>query len=472
MTCKSESIKLIRHSILNLERESDIASLASFTCALSPCLTTPPGAPTNGGVDDKKPGTPSENQERRKQRLVTHKQSSAISGSSWERYLSLIFTPSKPADKSLRPSVSSGRFLSSSSSPPDPHHIRSTSISTLAQGSALSDLQEEHRTLRRTNSTLHTFAIPFANAIQYSHSAASSPPNSFAKKKMSPAGSLLSTGNLAGAWPPPHWLQRASLGSEDSRSTISPPKVKKWAKEQLTEESTSKPILTARFMNQDHFKAQGPLFADSRELARHQKWREDYADMLFASGMAIDGAAMKKYSHPSPEVPPTNRPLHGSLPDQGKCLVFKRCCGNCGRAISKVGQELCSTCHRSQRTPTCDFCRKRISGLASPCLNCGHTLHLTCRLSLETLGIEECVTGCGCLCNEHTTKEMPLPEPPKPEQESEKPPVVQPARPQMTRSLSSNQDDLAYNSLAKALTKRRESRGGLKVTSSQIWRGG
>ena len=443
-----------------------------LTCALSPALTTPldissPKVTRQTGTSDTIAPFDQYSATQNKTQYSSYTDS-------WKEDLSSLFAPKETSAKLPTTSFRSERFLSGSSSPPDSRHLRANSISRLAQLSALSSSHDDDRGLRRTSSTLHTFAIPPTNAIQYSHSAASSPPNGQFKKKPSPAGSLLGTGQSSGAWMPSQWLSKASLGSEESRSTISPPKPRAWGKQERTGTGKQDTTLQIRLTNQNFFRSDDTSLLDSRNTVKHQKWSRDYAEILSAWGMPLESAEIQKHNHVS-NVPQakgfTNSRLSDALRTQRTDSLEFRChCNKCGHIRPVDSKAVCERCRWRPRPPLCIYCRKYITGLSSSCLACGHTLHMTCRLDLVQHVIAECVTGCGCRCADHTVVEIPMPNS-QPAKVDMSLPVPGP-RPKFTRNASSAHDDGAYHSLAKALDKRRESRGGLKATSSTIWRGG
>ncbi|KAL8925055.1 MAG: hypothetical protein Q9208_003739 [Pyrenodesmia sp. 3 TL-2023] len=82
--------------------------------------------------------------------------------------------------------------------------------------------------------------------------------------------------------------------------------------------------------------------------------------------------------------------------------------------LDPAKEEMYSAYRSMYATPTlCQLCHSTISGLSSPCLNCGHVLHLSCRLLLqqtETSDVNgECPTGCSCTCVNHLVITLPTP---------------------------------------------------------------
>ena len=411
-------------------------------------------------------------------------------GLPWKADLEALFSHKKHGSNSISfPPALVQPSLSGSASPPHQpglQQFRNDLISKQLHNSGLSTSPEDHRGLRRSSSTLNTFAIPFTRPFQLSYSAASSPPQSQTIKKPSPTGSLIGSEQLSGTWSPSHWIAKASLASHDSRSTISPPKEKAWKGKALEGQSLNPPKMTIKYKNQHLFRDPNPYVLDPNQTARYQAWRNAYAEILLAWEMPIQRTEILKFNKTSLISNNGTEPLVFNVPKIPqlkipKSLDLVNLCTKCGNLQKGNLGSKCRKCNSPQRPPVCTFCSTYITNLSSPCLNCSHTTHLECRIALSESDIDECVTGCGCKCSEHMTTSIPFPE----ETEASNPSLhtrklsdVQGAG--LRRSGSWNgregpdQDDAAYTSLARTLErKRRESRGrgGLRATASQIWRG-
>ena len=334
---------------------------------------------------------------------------------------------------------------------------------------ALSSSPNDSPGLRRTSSTLNTLAIPFSRPHQISYSATSSPPKRQDRRESTPFEKISSSLELLDPGAVAHWFSKGSLGSNDSQLTPSPPKQTQRTSALRNAPAKSPGSFSYKMKNQHHFRPSVSAILDPAEQAQYQCLRASYASILEGWEMPMQKVEIMKFNS---RIPPSasqaqRTSTEKAAPSQDRSLQF---------AALPQGSRLCT------------YCQTHIKGLSSPCIHCGHTVHLECRIALRDNGIEDCVTGCGCRCSEHQMTEISMPTPPTP-------PAPQPSshsrqvsysrqisrsstgledKPQRVFDLRvGGADDGAYTSLAKTLaTTRRDSSKGLRATASQIWRGG
>ena len=308
---------------------------------------------------------------------------------------------------------------------PPPHYKPSRTSPELRslQSSSLSTSPELYRHTHRSNSNLSAFAASFARPFSFA-SAASSPPNSYPKKRASPAGSYL--GNPA---PNVTWNTSGLFGR--SSSVIGDPKPSFSVSD--TEEDVvtkpKKPVFKTKLKNQDSFLIDGyanvSLLDPSKEWC-YRAYREAYAHLLYSWDMPIARAEI--LNHNRPLQPDTTTPfkfgpkvtapfgaiaganlLNSGYSTENSNPVFREHCPSCSTLLlpSQVPSRRCQACSKLPPAPLCLLCNISIRGLSSPCPNCGHVLHASCRQLLSQASLDECPSGCGCICAEYTTMSLP-----------------------------------------------------------------
>ena len=367
-----------------------------------------------------------------------------------------------------------------------------------SQNTSLSTSPEQYRHTHRSSSNLSALAASFSRPFSFSTSAASSPPTMYPKKRSSPSGSYLGTQSSTISWSPAIFAKSATI-TEDPKSNLS-------LSVSGIEEDPSAPRKSAfktKLKNQDQFQNDGyanvPLLNPSEEW-RYKHYREAYAHLLYIWGMPIARAELLSYNHvstldfaqshlsaqqaasllPMGDADLLNKPGE----DTGEAtLAYQSHCRCCSTLIpSKNPTRRCQTCSTLSSPPLCLLCNTLIRGLSSPCLNCGHILHDSCRsllLSLPQMSNdpfhEECVSGCGCVCAEHNTATVNVPD-----LTAKKSHEVSPAITVIGDvGLGFNGDealerkdaevgeweDMAYESLARNLRPRKD----VRARGSQIW---
>ena len=253
-----------------------------------------------------------------------------------------------------------------------------------------------------------------------------------------------------------------------------------------------------RLKNQDCFELDG--YSDLTLLDReggvpYPGFREAYADMLTYWQHPIMRAEVLKHNDWSDQTSSLKEQDPETLVIGKKSLrmdavstktgvleVSIHCqkCGLAQRPPTGKKYTTCQRCHVKSTLLKCVLCNEAIRGKASPCLKCGHVMHVECRLlwRQETLlvGDESCATGCGCSCKaseEAVTRwykqeiQVPSVLRPGPSLEQQKKASV----PQLDidKKWKDIETDLAYESLAKNLGVGRKSI--IRPSKSQIWRG-
>ena len=382
--------------------------------------------------------------------------------------------------------------LSTSDTPPSQYKSSRTSPEHRnPQSTSLSTSPEHYRHTHRSNSNLSALAASFSRPFTFG-SAASSPPNSYPKKRSSPVGTYLGNSASTVTWSATGLLGRSSTVTEDPKSSslsISDP-------EEETAPAQKKPVFKTKLKNQDQFPIDGyanvPLLDPSREWC-YRAYREAYAHLLYIWGMPIARAEVLNHNRPlQPDAttpfkfaPKATAPfgalagvnlLNSGYISENSNPVFRDICPSCSTLLlpSQTPSYRCQACSRLPPPPPCLLCNTSIRGLSSPCPNCGHVLHASCRQLLCRASFEECPSGCGCFCADYST--MPLTSSldesePNPGEDPSKieSPVESPAV-TVTGDVSANEqeqlgwneqgwEDVAYESLSRNLQRRSEDRG-------------
>ncbi len=313
--------------------------------------------------------------------------------------------------------------LSMSGTPPSQYKPSRTSPEhRSSQSTSLSTSPEHSRNTPRSNSNLSAFAA-FSRPFSFS-SAASSPPNSYPKKRSSPVGSYLGNPASAATWSTSGIFGRSSTITEDPKSSRS-------FSVSDTEEDVvplpKKPVLKTELKNQDQFHNDGyanvPLLDPSKKW-RYRAYREAYAHLLYIWDIPIARAEILNHNRPlQPDTPTpfTFAPkgtvfdaiaganlLHSGYTTENSNPVFRDHCPFCSKLLlpSQTPSRRCQACSKLPPPPLCLLCNTFVRGLSSPCPNCGHVLHASCRQLLSQAAFDECPSGCGCICSDHTN--LPL----------------------------------------------------------------
>lgn len=377
-----------------------------------------------------------------------------------------------------------------SNTPPGYAALRMKGARRDSQTTSLSTSPEQHRHMMRSNSNLSAFAASFARPFSFNISAASSPPSSFQNKRASPPGSYLGQNQSSMNWASTSMFSKAPTISQEPKTNISLslsdtedsfPHV-------TTELSTQVRGFVTTLKNQDRFHNEGhahlPLL-DANKNARYAAYREAYGELLFAWDLPLARCEILKYNGESSSTDSSR--FNQSIPSirgtraEGTSLVFNAHCMSCSCLLSaKHPNSRCPNCLRASGPPTCLYCNTYIHGLATPCINCGHMLHRSCRQTVLEMGLQECISGCGCICSDHPSIDMPRPE--SRAQRAEYGRDVSPAvtviadsavdEQEMAGWRGSEWEELAYQSLARNFRgERRGSERAVRERASSIWRG-
>ena len=311
-----------------------------------------------------------------------------------------------------------------SEAPPSHHKTSRTSPEhRKPQSTSLSTSPEHYRHTHRSNSNLGALAASFSRPFSFG-SAASSPPNSYPKKRSSPIGSYLGNPAPTVTWSASGLFGRSSTVTEDPKSSsLSISDI-----EEDIVSVTKKPVFKTKLKNQDQFLNDGyanvPLLDPSKEW-RYRAYREAYAHLLYIWGMPIASAEILNHNRPQPDTttefkfaPKATAPfgaiaganlLNSGYNTENSNPVFRDYCPSCSTLLlpSQTPSRRCQACSKLPPAPLCLLCNTSIRGLSSPCSNCGHVLHASCRQLLSQASLDECPSGCGCFCAEYIT--MPLP---------------------------------------------------------------
>ncbi|KAL8702272.1 MAG: hypothetical protein Q9201_004496 [Fulgogasparrea decipioides] len=363
----------------------------------------------------------------------------------------------------------------------------------------MSTSPELYKHIHRSSSNLATaFAASITRPFSFSTPDSSSPPPVQPKRRSSPATSYLGAATSNPAWGPSMPPRRLTSNMQGSKLRVPPSNVE----ERYGIVGGQVSSFTTKLKNQNQFNNDGyapePLLDPSKE-EQYLAYRSMYARMLIAWNLSVASCEILQYNDPL--SPPSiaqgkwDQAEGTSLIEIGRDtsekrlqdradvqLELRKSCSDCD-ALLPYGPESqrCPECSTTQAATLCQLCHCVISGLSSPCLNCGHVLHLSCRLTLQedenTSLNGECVTGCGCCCADHLSVDVKAP----PARDENTPLISASNNPvneqeelgwqDVSEDIETNDGgvwtDVAYESLARNL-------GGKSLTPkpSQIWRGG
>lgn len=375
---------------------------------------------------------------------------------------------------------------------------RSNLERTYSRTTNISASPEQHRHVHRSNSNLaNAFTASLARPFSFTASASSSPPATYSRKRSSPAGSFLGAAPPGVTWGSTSFFGKTSTISEDPKPAYS------LSASDAEEDTTGpkKPAFTIKLQNQNQFHNDGyadvPLL-DADQEWRYRAYREAYAEMLYVWEMPFTSCEILKYNSaralsaspaqgPGPpliaigKLPPTS-----TMPNPRDFMLnIRNHCTSCSMVLPPQSSSptTCTFCTIPQIPLTCILCASLIRGLASPCLFCGHVLHLSCRAQLLALSppsidsdSQLCISGCGCDCAAHAVIAIEYPSRRKSsasmtvtaesafgdDDDDEQARWRDPAP-----ADEEAREDVAYESLARNLGAR-----FLTPRASQIWRGG
>ena len=377
--------------------------------------------------------------------------------------------------------------LSTNETPPSHYKSsRSSPEHRNSQSTSLSNSPEHSRHTHRSNSNLSAFTASFTRPFPFG-SAASSPPNSYPKKRSSPVGSYHGNPASTGTWNTSGLFGRSNTITEDPKAFNS---LSISDSEEDMGPLPKQPVFETKLKNQDQFHNDGyanvSLLDPSKER-RYRAYREAYAHLLYIWDMPIARAEILNHNPPlqsDPSPPFTFAPkatapfgaiaganlLNSGYTTENSNPVFRDHCPSCSTLLlpSRTPSRRCQACSKLPRAPLCLLCNTSIRGLSSPCPNCGHVLHASCRQLLSQASLDECPSGCGCICIDFTS--MPLPpsvaesesarEGDGPEEESlAGSPAVLVPRDEAANEQNQGWEDMAYESLARNLRPKMETRG-------------
>ena len=382
--------------------------------------------------------------------------------------------------------------LSASTTPPSRYRPLRTSLSRgESLGMSISTSPEQSRQTRRSTPHLITFGASVARPLISNTPAASSPPNNFPKKGLSPAGSYVGVSTSTNAWNSSHLFGRSSSTmTEDPKSSFT------LSLSDVGEDVSlpKKPEFITKLKSQDQFQNEAysdVALLDPRHEWRYRAHRELYAHLAYIWDLPVTRTEIVKHNslqRSDGAESNTNTETVVAMSRNGVTTANSGCktqrpdlndlCGNCSAFLpGKALGHRCQKCS-ARRTPLiCLLCNTFIHGLSSPCLNCGHVLHTTCRELLLTQPPEvftaECISGCGCICADHMSMGIDTAGIEANMAHADSSPALtvvgetdSSEKEQVGWYENSEWEDMAYESLARNLRPRQE----IKPKGSQIWR--
>ncbi|KAI4163506.1 MAG: hypothetical protein LQ342_002778 [Letrouitia transgressa] len=386
--------------------------------------------------------------------------------------------------------------FSTGATPPSSFKAAHLSFERTTSQTPMSTSPERYRNVHRSSSNLASaFAASISRPFSFSASVSTSPPMAYPRKRLSPAQSYLHTSSANTAIGQGSVLSRSLTRSDDPKFQY-PPSVS-----DLDEESSAQkePLFMTRLKNQDQFQNDGhaivPLLNTDLEW-RYHAYRGTYAHLLSIWDLPIKGCEILhyhslqdqgqnpwRYRDPENAVVSIGRgnPSIATTAHGDKVgLELKNVCSHSGEDHALQANKKNPACSRAATPLICLFCASIIRGLSSPCLNCGHALHVSCRAlseqSQDAFLSGECISGCGCYCSSNITVEVAIPSALDDKEVLKAVHVFDAGEPEPLREQDTDEgndftedetwEDVAYESLARNL-------GGRSLTPkpSQIWRG-
>ena len=319
-------------------------------------------------------------------------------------------------------------LLAGGATPPRSKPFRISHDSPHPHAASLSISPDRYPTIQRTASDSSSLNAPYSRPLQF-HSFAISPPlDGDLRKRPSPTGSYLSP-HMRTTWTPSSWIHQITSNAEEPKSS---------AANSIHDVEGTKPAVlpfkgfSCTMKNQDQFhgssSSNAPLLGPNQD-SKYHCWREAYASMLRVWDMPLEAAEVMKFSRhfltTKAETFALNQPalLDAKLLPKELSLELAIHCQHCATLSPSTSSDKCPSCYiRLLQKPLCIYCNTYVLGLASPCLNCGHVMHVTCRTAFldsssdasedDDDGIfegSECITGCGCICADYDTVEVSMP---------------------------------------------------------------
>lgn len=391
--------------------------------------------------------------------------------------------------------------FSSSLTPPTPFKINKPKHERTISQAPMSSSPEQLKHLHRSGSNLASaFAASITRPFSSSTADSSSPPTTHLKRRPSPVLSHLATANSNLAWgssilsnPNP-----ANVRNPMPRTAPSIPNEHPG----VIDESSS--FHKTKLKNQDHFHNDGyaaDSLLDPSKAETYSAYRLTYASMLLTWELPTASCKVLQYNKPSAAQSALQD--NGDLRERESLITIGRGtpgsstrdlsdlrldirnqCHSCDTTLPPGGSsKRCPACSAKQAPVLCQLCHSIISGLSSPCLNCGHVLHLSCRsylLEAKDTDLDgECPTGCGCHCPDHLVINVATPITPNDRKHSISTATLfaneqeelgwrdVDGDTEVAGNESDPWEDVAYESLARNLGRK-----FLTPKPSQIWRGG
>lgn len=319
-------------------------------------------------------------------------------------------------------------FPTDSTPPSISRPIRPLSERNWMHSANIYTLPEQHRHASRSSSNLASaLAASISRPFSFSASASSSPPTTYTKKRISPAGSYLNAPISNVTWASTNYLGKSSTITEDPDSNRS----LFLSNEEEVVSLSKRPIFKITLKNQNQFQNDGYAnvsLLDPDQDMLYRSYRQAYAHLLHTWDMPLSRCKILKYgnnttqsrSSPASSSLDIGRINTNSSPSDFKDLGLgiRNHCTTCSAILPDHTSVRCTTCMRPQPPLLCLLCACVIRGLSSPCLSCGHILHSACRaLLLSTAGSHStltddsmtCISGCGCNCASHAVVQVEYP---------------------------------------------------------------
>lgn len=299
--------------------------------------------------------------------------------------------------------------------PPTPLKIPKSKQQRTILHTPMSTSPEQLKHVHRSSSNLaSTFAASIARPFSFGTPESSSPPTLHPKPRLSPAPSQLSTMNPNFTAVPSTLSRQASANARGPKPRITPP---------ASDGHHGVPgegAFETKLKNQDQFHNDGyaaeSLLDPSKEEA-YSAYRSMYASMLLTWELPIASCKVLQYNTSfhtrqnkedqaeGRSVITIGKHTSGSSAPQGssdlRLDIYKQCQKCAATLPPGTDTKRCPACSTRQAPALCHLCHSIIVGLSSPCLNCGHALHLSCRSSIDTHLNGECPAACGCICIDH-----------------------------------------------------------------------
>lgn len=353
--------------------------------------------------------------------------------------------------------------------------------------SALSTSFQEHQGVyhgRHSNTSLaNSFTGPLPRPISSVNSVLTSP-RSHDQQGTSPSGSFTHAYSTLIAKRAPSLLGKLSV-TTDGSNRGTPPMPSDVRCAVIPKERRK---FRSRLKNQDRFSVEGRSTDWHLRLYSHEQQEAivyHYSAILYMWGLRDARIELLK------QFLGAGQKIDCSIADADETITFSKprgimegtrhfkgpqvtlYCIMCGCFAPPAPDNKCSICSSQQAPLACLLCHGIVSGFLSPCLACGHLLHLECRRLLianhKHSGNQEqqlqdvfgCVSGCNCSCPSTTNVDI-QPMPLKQREESEDTAVMDGLSGEQFLHINhgdvqsqKDPDGQAYESLARNLDKKR-----------------